>query len=123
AEAGVVVDMIVQSVSVNGKYTDMTFTVERDDLKRTLRLLESNQDSIGYQKLIFDSHIAKISIVGIAMKSHAGAAQTMFRVLADHHINIQAISTSEIKVSVLIGEDYSELAMRALHNAFKLDQA
>jgi len=120
AQAGVNVDMIVQNVSADGN-TDMTFTVGRADLPRARATLEASRDRIGFAGLIADPDVAKISVVGVGMRSHAGVASTMFRTLAEKGINIQVISTSEIKVSVLIGAEYTELAVRALHTAYGLD--
>jgi aspartate kinase len=121
ADASVNVDMIVQNISADGSTTDLTFTVNRTDLERTVKIL-SEQKGI-YGKLIPDSKVAKISVIGMGMRSHTGVAQKMFRTLAEKGINIQVISTSEIKISVLIGEDYTELALRALHTAYGLDAA
>ena len=120
SQACVNVDMIVQNVSASGT-TDMTFTVGRADLPRARATLEAARHEIGYSGLIHDPDVAKISVVGVGMRSHAGVAGTMFRALADKGINIQVISTSEIKVSVLIGAEYTELAVRALHTAYGLD--
>ena len=120
SEARVNVDMIVQNVSAEGA-TDMTFTIGRADLPRVVACLEGERDHIGYTTLLTDRDVAKISVVGVGMRSHAGIANTMFRTLAERAINIQVISTSEIKVSVLIAEDYTELAVRALHTAYGLD--
>lgn len=120
SKANVNVDMIVQSVSAEGS-TDMTFTVGRADLARTQRILEDRRDVIGAATMLTDENVAKISVVGVGMRSHAGVANTMFGALASKGINIQVISTSEIKVSVLIGADYTELAVRALHTAYGLD--
>ncbi len=120
AQAGVNVDMIVQNVSASGS-TDMTFTVGRADLPRARAILEAAQEQIGYAGIVADPEVAKISVVGVGMRSHAGVASTMFKTLADKGINIQVISTSEIKVSVLIGAEYTELAVRALHTAYGLD--
>ncbi len=122
SEAGINVDMIVQNVSDDGT-TDMTFTLSRSDLARAQAKLAEHRASIGYSELVSDPHVAKISVVGVGMRSHAGVAATMFRTLAEKSINIQVISTSEIKVSVLIGADYTELAVRALHTAYGLDGA
>jgi aspartate kinase len=122
AEAHVNVDMIVQNVSDDGT-TDMTFTVAATELPRALVVLEKARAAIGYTKLITDKDVAKISVVGMGMRSHAGVANTMFRTLAEKGINIEVISTSEIKVSVLIKQDYTELAVRALHTAYGLDAA
>ncbi len=116
------VDMIVQNISEDGM-TDMTFTVGRSDLPRAQQALASAKPQIGYADLLADTNVAKISVVGVGMRSHAGIASTMFRALADKGINIQVISTSEIKVSILIAADYTELAVRALHTAYGLDAA
>ncbi len=118
--AGVNVDMIVQNVSASGT-TDMTFTVARSDLARARAVLEAEVADIRYGEITDDPNVAKISVVGIGMRSHAGVAGIMFKALADKGINIQVISTSEIKVSVLIGAEYTELAVRALHTAYGLD--
>ena len=118
--ANVNVDMIVQSVSAEGG-TDMTFTVGRTDLPRAERILAEQSVAIGATAVLTDADVAKISVVGIGMRSHAGIANTMFSTLASKGINIQVISTSEIKVSVLIGAEYTELAVRALHTAYGLD--
>jgi aspartate kinase len=117
------VDMIVQNVSADGVTTDMTFTVTEADFDRALALLEKHRADIKYREILADKHVVKISVVGVGMRSHAGVAQTMFQALAERSVNIQVISTSEIKVSVLIGEDYLELALRALHTAYGLDAA
>ena len=121
AEASINVDMIIQNVGRDKGETDVTFTVPQADLARAQALLEDRRDLIGFNRIITDSQIAKISVVGVGMKSHAGVASTMFRSLSDRGINIQAISTSEIKVSVLIDEDETELAGRGLHTAYGLD--
>jgi aspartate kinase len=121
ADAGVNVDMIVQNVSPDGKKTDLTFTVGRNELRRALEAIEKAQSAIGYRDITHAANVAKISIIGIGMRAHPGVAQTMFRTLAEKGINIQVISTSEIKVSVLIAEEYVELAVRALHSAYELD--
>jgi aspartate kinase len=123
ADAGVNVDMIVQNVSPDGKKTDLTFTVVRSELAGALAAIEKAQGVIGYRDITSAADVAKISIIGIGMRAHHGVAQTMFRTLADKGINIQVISTSEIKVSVLIAEEYVELAVRALHSAYELDAA
>jgi aspartate kinase len=122
ADAHVNVDMIVQNVSDDGT-TDMTFTIGSTELARALATLEKSRAQIGYTKLITDRDVAKISVVGMGMRSHSGVASTMFRTLAEKGINIEVISTSEIKVSVLIQQDYTELAVRALHTAYGLDAA
>ena len=123
ADAGVNVDMIVQNVSEDGKRTDLTFTVTRGELARALAAIEKAAPHIGYRELVQDAGVAKVSIIGIGMRAHPGVAQTMFRTLSEKGINIQVISTSEIKVSVLIAEEYVELAVRALHSAYELDVA
>jgi aspartate kinase len=123
AEAGVNVDMIVQNVSPDGKKTDLTFTCSRTELGRALDAIEKARDIISYREVTSAADVAKISIIGIGMRAHPGVAQTMFRTLADKGINVQVISTSEIKVSVLIAEEYVELAVRALHSAYELDAA
>jgi len=120
--ANVNVDMIVQSMGADGG-TDMTFTVGRSDLPRATVILENAKAELGYEALIADPDVAKISVVGIGMRTHAGVAATMFKTLAEKGINIQVISTSEIKVSVLVAADYTELAVRALHTAYGLDAA
>ena len=121
AAADVNVDMIVQSSSGNGDATDMTFTVTRADLDRSLSILKSLKSKIAYTKMFSDADVVKISVVGVGMRSHAGVAGRMFSALAEKGINIQVISTSEIKVSVLIAEEYTELALRTLHTAYGLD--
>jgi aspartate kinase len=123
AEAGVNVDMIVQNVSPDGKKTDLTFTCSRTELQRALDAIEKARDVISYREVTSAADVAKISIIGIGMRAHPGVAQTMFRTLAEKGINVQVISTSEIKVSVLIAEEYVELAVRALHSAYELDAA
>jgi aspartate kinase len=123
ADAGINVDMIVQNVSADGETTDMTFTVGKSDLARVDALLNSKKDEIGFAEVISDPGVVKVSIIGVGMRSHAGVAQKMFSTLAERSINIQVISTSEIKVSILISEDYAELALRALHTAYELDAA
>ena len=120
--ANVNVDMIVQNVSADGT-TDMTFTVGRADLKLAQSVLAGAAAAIGSSEVIVDADVAKISVVGVGMRSHVGVANTMFRTLAEKSINIQVISTSEIKVSVLVGAEYTELAVRALHTAYGLDAA
>lgn len=122
SEAQVNVDMIVQNVSADGT-TDMTFTVSRTDLPRVHTVLAQHQAAIGFDAVLTDPDVAKISVVGVGMRSHAGVANIMFGTLAGKGINIQVISTSEIKVSVLIAAEYTELAVRALHTAYGLDAA
>ncbi len=121
AAANINVDMIIQNVGRDKGETDVTFTCPQADLVRCTDILENQHEAIGYNRLISDTKVAKISVVGVGMKSHAGVASTMFTSLADRKINIQAISTSEIKVSVLIDEDETELAVRVLHTAYGLD--
>jgi aspartate kinase len=120
AKANVNVDMIVQNIGADST-TDMTFTVGKADLARAQDVLGKAQAELGFEALIADPDVAKISVVGIGMRSHAGVANTMFGALAEKGINIQVISTSEIKVSVLVAADYTELAVRALHTAYGLD--
>ncbi|MCS6853901.1 MAG: aspartate kinase [Elioraea sp.] len=122
AAANINVDMIVQNVSADG-LTDLTFTVGRADLARARAVLEANRERIGFEDLVVDPAVAKVSVVGIGMRSHAGVANTMFKTLAERGINIEVISTSEIKISVLIREEATELAVRALHSAYGLDRA
>ena len=121
AEAGINVDMIVQNIAHSRGSTDVTFTVPAADLARSLDVLTKAQDAIGYTGLVHDPRVAKITVVGVGMRSHAGVAATMFKTLGARGINIQAITTSEIKVSVLIDEDETELAVRVLHTAYGLD--
>jgi aspartate kinase len=123
AEANINVDMIVQSVSADGETADLTFTVGRGDLARTTGALEAVRDQLGYREIATDGEVVKVSVIGVGMRSHAGTAHIMFSTLAERGINIQAISTSEIKISVLIDEAYTELALRALHTAYGLDAA
>ena len=120
SEQNINVDMIVQNLAADGT-TDLTFTVGRADLPRAQAAIGALHDQIGFAEVLTDPDVAKISIVGVGMRSHAGIAGTMFRTLADKGINIQVISTSEIKVSVLIAAEYTELAVRALHSAYGLD--
>ena len=121
AEGSINVDMIVQNVSEDGRATDLTFTVAQADLEPALKVLEGKQGELGYAALNTDPNVVKVSVIGVGMRSHAGVAQMMFKTLAEKGINIQVISTSEIKVSVLIAEEYTELALRALHSAYRLD--
>ena len=121
SESGIVVDMIVQNVSTQG-HTDMTFTVARGDMKRALALVEEVGRELSAAGVKSDSGIAKVSVVGLGMKDHAGVAGKMFAVLSRHNINIQMINTSEIKISVVIDEKFTELACRALHDAFELGE-
>ncbi len=119
--AGVVVDVIIQNTAEDG-LTDVTFTVTRDDLERTLELAERTALQIGAGEVIGDASIAKVGVIGVGMQNHAGVASQMFRALAGHNINIILITTSEIKISVVIDERYTELAVRVLHEAFELDK-
>jgi aspartate kinase len=122
ADAAINVDMIVQNVSRDG-LTDMTFTVSRGELKRAIKVIEAQKDALDFKSVSSDPDVVKISVIGVGMRSHAGVASRMFRTLAEKGINIQVISTSEIKVSVLIASEYTELALRALHTAYDLDAA
>jgi aspartate kinase len=121
ADANINVDMIVQNVSQGGKTTDLTFTVSKAELDRAMKVIEGSKGTIKYATLSPDPNVVKVSVIGVGMRSHAGIAQRMFRALAEKGINIQVISTSEIKISVLIAEDYTELAVRTLHTAYGLD--
>jgi aspartate kinase len=122
AEANINVDMIVQNTSFDGKHTDMTFTVQESDLERVLDVLKSAKKDIGYFDVKSSSDVAKVSVIGVGMRSHAGVAAQMFKALAEKGINIQAITTSEIKISVLIDAAYAELAVRTLHALYELDK-
>lgn len=122
ADAEINVDMIVQNISECGNETDLTFTVPKADLDHTVEVFKKNQDKLQYKNLAVDSNVAKISVIGVGMRSHAGIAQKMFKTLAEKGINILVISTSEIKISVLVAEEYTELAIRALHTAYGLDK-
>jgi aspartate kinase len=117
AAAGIIVDMIIQNASADGR-TDMTFTVARTDLKRAIDLVESIAGEVGAHGVRHEDQVAKVSIVGCGMRTHAGVAARMFEVLAHERINIEMIATSEIKVSVVVNAKYGELAVRALHDAF-----
>jgi len=121
ADANVNVDMIVQSASPDGATTDMTFTVARGDLLRVESILGERRQSIGFTEIIANGSVVKISVIGVGMRSHAGVAQRMFAALSEKGINIHTISTSEIKISVLISAEYTELALRSLHSAYGLD--
>ena len=118
-QAGIVVDMIVQNTSEEG-ITDLTFTVTKADFLKSMKLLSSVAKEIEAEKVLGDENIAKVSIVGVGMRTHAGVAQKMFKTLAHENVNILMISTSEIKVSCIIEEKYTELAVRVLHEAFNL---
>ncbi len=121
ADENVNVDMIVQSTAADGALTDITFTVAEIDFDRATKLLGELQKEIGFASVIADSDVVKVSVIGVGMRSHAGVAQLMFKTLSEKGINVQVISTSEIKISVLIAEEYAELALRALHTAYGLD--
>ena len=121
ADADVNVDMIVQNVSEDGKFTDLTFTVGQEDVDRAVKVVETALNDVKYERVESDPSVAKISVIGVGMRSHAGVAHRMFQALADKAINIKIISTSEIKVSVLIAEEYTELALRTLHTTYGLD--
>ena len=122
ADANIDVDMIVQNISVEGT-TDFSFTVHRNEYQKALEVLNSKvKDHVGAKQIVGDPKIAKVSVVGIGMRSHVGIASLMFRTLSEEGINIQMISTSEIKISVVVEDKYMELAVRALHKAFGLEQ-
>jgi aspartate kinase len=121
SDANINVDMIVQNVSDDGRTTDMTFTVTKGDSARATKALEGKRKELGFERIVTDTNVAKISVIGVGMRSHAGVALAMFRTLAERGINIQVISTSEIKISVLVAEEYTELALRSLHTAYNLD--
>ena len=123
ADSNVNVDMIVQNVSADGKTTDLTFTVPAADYQRSLDVLGKAKDKIGYQRIDSATDVAKVSVIGIGMRSHAGVAARAFNALAERNINIRAITTSEIKFSVLIDAAYTELAVRTLHSLYELDKA
>jgi len=122
AKANIEVDMIIQNVAADGSTTDFTFTVHRNDYKKSLGILKESAKTLNAREVLGDERIVKISLVGVGMRSHAGIASTMFKALADEGINIQMISTSEIKISVVVHEKYLELGCRALHDAFKLEE-
>ncbi|WP_027965950.1 aspartate kinase [Halomonas halocynthiae] len=124
ADGNIEIDMIVQNVAPAGNYTDFTFTVAKGDYRQTMKILEEQVlPDLGEGEVKGDENIAKVSLVGVGMRSHAGVASKMFRVLSDENINIRMVSTSEIKISVVIDEKQMELAVRALHTAFGLDKA
>ena len=123
AGANINVDMIVQNVSLDGSSTDITFTVPRADLARAVERLEKARVDLKFAEIKSDTNVAKVSVIGVGMRSHAGVALKMFETLAGKGINIQVISTSEIKISVLVAAEYTELAVRALHTAYELDAA
>jgi len=121
AQANINVDMIVQNVSSEREFTDLTFTVGKAEFDRALEVIEDSCAHLGYSELSGDPNVVKVSVIGVGMRSHAGVAQQMFTALSEKGINIQVISTSEIKISVLVAEEYTELAVRALHTAYGLD--
>jgi len=122
ADAGINVDMIVQNISEDGSRTDMTFTVPSADVGRALAVLETVRDTVGFDAVQHDDGMSKVSVIGIGMRSHAGVAATAFKALAEKAINIRAITTSEIKISILIDGPYTELAVRTLHSVYGLDK-
>ena len=122
SEANINVDMIVQTGSENGKNINFTYTVSRKDLEQTISIMEENKIDIEFERIITNNSLAKVSIVGLGMRTHTGVANKMFSSLASESINIHVISTSEIKISVLIDEEYIEKALNALHSTFKLDK-
>jgi aspartate kinase len=123
SKSAINVDMIVQNVSTEGNTTDLTFTVGKAEFERALKVIEDNCAHLDYAELSGDPNVVKVSVIGVGMRSHAGVAQQMFTALGEKGINIQVISTSEIKISVLVAEEYTELAVRALHTAYGLDAA
>ncbi len=120
AKGNINVDMILQNISQDGKFANLSFTLPRADLEKALKILKKEKSKIGYKKIISSNHISKISVVGVGMRSHAGVAQTLFDTLGKNKINIQVITTSEIKISILIDEEHTDLAVQKLHQAFKL---
>ncbi|MGC4026688.1 MAG: aspartate kinase [Mesorhizobium sp.] len=122
AEASINVDMIVQNISEDGKFTDITFTVPSGDVAKALNVLEKIRETVGFDDVQHDDGMSKVSVIGIGMRSHAGVAATAFKALADKQINIRAITTSEIKISILIDGPYTELAVRTLHSVYGLDK-
>ena len=115
------VDMVIQNISSDGKTTDLTFTIKRTELKKTIKLIKLNKKKVKYQSIITDAKVSKISIIGAGMITSPGVTYKMFRALAEEKINILAISTSEIKISVIIGENNTSKAIKKLHTVFKLD--
>jgi aspartate kinase len=122
SDQNIEVDMIVQNIAADANTTDFTFTVNRGDYKRAMEILEQNAREMGAREVMGDDKIVKISLVGVGMRSHAGIASKMFQALAKEGINIRMISTSEIKISVVVDEKYLELGVRALHEAFELEK-
>jgi aspartate kinase len=121
ADEHINVDMIVQNISEDGKHTDMTFTLPSGDVEKAVNVLEAKKDDIGFDVVQSETNLVKVSVIGIGMRSHTGVAATAFNTMAEKGINIKAITTSEIKISILIDSEYAELAVRALHAAYKLD--
>ena len=122
AKGNINVDMILQNISQDGKFANLSFTLPRADLEKALKILKKEKSKIGYKKIISSNNISKISVVGVGMRSHAGVAQTLFDTLGKNKINIQVITTSEIKISILIDEVHTDLAVQKLHQAFKLNK-
>ena len=120
AKGNINVDMILQNISQDGKFANLSFTLPRADLEKALKIIKKEKSKIGYKKIISSNNISKISVVGVGMRSHAGVAQTLFDTLGKNKINIQVITTSEIKISILIDEEHTDLAVQKLHQAFKL---
>jgi len=121
AERGVNVDMIIQNISADG-FTDLSFTVNTEDIEKATSLSDLLMKQVGAERVTYDENIAKVSVVGVGMRSHTGVANKVFNTLAQNRININMISTSEIKISVVIARDRAEEAVRALHEAFELDK-
>ncbi len=122
AKGNINVDMILQNVSQDGKYANLSFTLPRSDLDKALKILKKEKTNIGYKRINSSNNISKISVVGVGMRSHAGVAQTLFDTLGKNKINIQVITTSEIKISILINEEFTDLAVQKLHHAYKLNK-
>ena len=120
AKGNINVDMILQNVSQDGKYANLSFTLPRNDLEKALKILKKEKSKIGYKRINSSNNISKISVIGVGMRSHAGVAQTLFETLGKNKINIQVITTSEIKISILIDEKFTDLAVQKLHKAYKL---
>ena len=120
AKGNINVDMILQNVSQDGKYANLSFTLPRGDLDKALKILKKEKTTIGYKRIQSSNTISKVSVVGVGMRSHAGVAQTLFETLGKNKINIQVITTSEIKISILIDEQFTDLAVQKLHEAYKL---
>jgi len=121
-ENNIVVDMIVQNISSDNSKTDITFTIKRDDLSKTKKLIEQLKNSLDYDKFLSDDKVSKVSIVGAGMITHPGVAYKMFNALSSKNINIQVISTSEIKISVLVDEQNTKEAVQVIHQVFELDK-